>query len=98
MLRSARSAAACSSSVIPASIRTSTDRTAAVACPRLLLPRDVSVVGSALPAGASGGLVTNPSRSSACSSTFIDCRVTNAPRASSEFERPGRWASSSRHE
>ena len=55
-------------------------------------------VGRVLPTGACAGRVTSPWRSRACRSTFIDCRVTKAPRASPELDRPGRWASSSRHE
>lgn len=48
------------------------------------------------PTGASVGLVTSPSRSKERSGTFIVCRVTNATRTSSEFDRHGRWANSSR--
>ena len=51
-------AADCSSVVMPLSILTSTDRTAAVAFSRLRRPRGVSRVGSAFPTGASAGRVT----------------------------------------
>ncbi|SHW06915.1 Uncharacterised protein [Mycobacteroides abscessus subsp. abscessus] len=43
---------------MPASILSSTERTAALAFCRLRLPRDVSRTGSTLPTGASAGLVT----------------------------------------
>ena len=58
MLCSIRDAADCSASVMPASILTSTDRTATVAFYRLRRPRGVSRVGRTFPTGASAGLVT----------------------------------------
>lgn len=58
MLRRLRNALACSLSVMPASIRVSTDRTAAVAFSKLRRPLAVSRVGSTFPTGASEGLVT----------------------------------------
>lgn len=76
MLCRIRNASACSVSVMPASILTPTDRTAALAFCRLRRPRGVSRVGSTFPTGASAGLVTEPSRSRVWSRTFIDCRVT----------------------
>ncbi len=82
----------------PAIILSSTVLTATVAFARLLRPSGVSSVGSTLPTGAAAGLVTKPSRSSAWTSTFIDCRETKVPRASSELDSPGRCDSSSRHE
>ena len=98
MLLSASAARACPSSSSPDSILTSTARTAAVALSRLRRPWGVSRVGMTFPTASSTGRATRPSSSRACSRTFIDWRVTNAPRASSEPESPGRWASSSRHE
>jgi len=58
MLRRIRYAPDCSPSVMPASILTSTDRTATVACSRLRRPRGVRRVGRTFPTGASAGLVT----------------------------------------
>jgi len=58
MPRRIRNAPDCSASVIPASILTSTDRTAVEAFSRLRRPRGVSRVGRTFPTGASAGLVT----------------------------------------
>lgn len=63
MLCRIRNASDCSASVMPASMLTSTDRTAADAFSRLRRPRGVSRVGRTFPAGACAGLVTWPSRS-----------------------------------
>ena len=79
-------------------MRSSTPLTAALAVASWALPAAVSCVGKARPDAGCSDLVTSPSASSACSSTFIACLVTKVPRASSEFDRPGRWASSSRQE
>ena len=58
MLCRIRNAPDCSVSVMPASILTSTDRTATVAFSRLRRPRGVSRVGRTFPTGACAGLVT----------------------------------------
>ncbi len=73
------SAVVCSDSVNPADIRSSTDRTAVLAISSRRFPRAVRVVGRTFPTGACAGLITSPSRSRVCSSTFIVAAPVDGP-------------------